>query len=968
MRKRLAFLLDSLLVAVILLTPNAAAAQAQAGLSGTVMDSTGSVLPGVLVEARSPALIEQVRTAVTDGAGKYSIISLEPGTYSVTFTLTGFNKVVREGVELQGAFIATIDGELTVGSVSELITVTAASPVVDVVSSRQQTVMTAQQVHMLPGAVALTAAHQYVPGAGGSFLSGPLGSRGAQIHGSDGPDGQTHVDGIRSGNQLGGRNESVGGIGLVSDEALISEMVFDTAAQGAEYAQSGVRTNMIPKSGSNDFDYEFYGSGGHQKFISSNLTPELESQGIRFAPQAFSWTLNGGVGGPIKRNKLWFFGSFVENRSKTYILDSFFDPNEPSTPKGVGSDLRAFSTSESGQQNVRVTHQLTQRNKLTYAFVSHRNNFPFVVGTGFGRVSPEALFNGVSSPTNMTTVRWTAPVTSRLFLETTFAYQRADLAFKDHEENGIGRVPFIDPATGRNSGTSILQDFYSQDHKRNVQAAIAYVTGSHSLKAGLNWANNLQYFRWKNNGDIYQATKIFGVPQSVLVMTQGDALDERNQNCDCGIYAQDAWTIRRLTLNLGLRYDWFNSSLAGGPRPAGFFSPALDAEPIEDLPDWHDWNGRFGAAYNLFNHGKTAVKVSAGRYVANEGLGITQQFSPYGTQFDFRFWTDRNGDGAVINSDGTPQFTEIGPSFNPRFGTPRSANRLDPELPRGSNMEYTGGVEHEIIKNWSISGMWHRRRYSNFKWQDNTSLNASAYRPLTFTAPSDPRLPNGGGEAITVYEFLTPNFPFSAGDVFHTLSDDWRTWNGFEVIVNGRLWRNGFVTGSWTAGKSESDFCTAPRAEAPNALRFCQWQTPYRHSGKVSGALPLPFDTMISGLFQVFAGQEVLANYLVTAADIGRPINVAAGSGDATISVPLIERGTKFEDATTSLLLRFSKDFTTGQIRTRAYMNASNLFNTLTVTGRNQFFGGGKVLGPDFFRPISVSNGRALSFGFQTFF
>ncbi|MYN63957.1 MAG: carboxypeptidase regulatory-like domain-containing protein [Acidobacteria bacterium] len=208
------------LVSVLLLAGAAAApvtahAQDQAGITGRVVDETEAALPGVTVEARSPALIEQVRTVFTDSAGNYRFITLPPGAYSVTFTLPGFRRVVREGVVLTGAFVAPVDARLEVGGLEETVMVTGVAPLVDVVSNRQQTVLTTEEINTLPGSANVLTAMQYVPGVQGNWNSESLG---AVIHGSDGPDSQPHVDGIKSGMQLGSRNSFVGGIGLLTDE------------------------------------------------------------------------------------------------------------------------------------------------------------------------------------------------------------------------------------------------------------------------------------------------------------------------------------------------------------------------------------------------------------------------------------------------------------------------------------------------------------------------------------------------------------------------------------------------------------------------------------------------------------------------------------------------------------------------------------------------------------------------------
>ena len=174
---------------------------------------------------------------------------------------------------------------------------------------------------------------------------------------------------------------------------------------------------MIPKAGANTFSGELFLDGGRDTFADSNLTPELEAAGFAFAPTAWNYSLNPAFGGPLREDKLWFFGSYVRSRSKTYRTDIFFDPDEPSTPEGLGDDLRAFGEGTSSVQNIRITYQVSQANKVTSAFTAQQNDFGRVVGTGFGRVASEALFNGTSDPNYMSTTRWTSTPTDRVLIE-----------------------------------------------------------------------------------------------------------------------------------------------------------------------------------------------------------------------------------------------------------------------------------------------------------------------------------------------------------------------------------------------------------------------------------------------------------------------------------------------------------------------------------------------------------------------
>ena len=941
-------------------------AQDQAAIAGNVTDETDGALPGVTVVAASPALIERTRTAVTDGTGNYQIIALRPGTYSVTFSLDGFNTVVREGVVLSGAFTAPVDATLPVGDLNESVSVTTAAPLVDVVSTRQQTVMTAERINALPGAAGIYWAGQYVPGT--QFVFGM-----ATLHGSDQVDSQPAYDGIKSGTQLIGRGEWPGAsVGAVENEASITEIAFDTSSQNAEFALSGVRTNVIPKSGGNNFSFDIFASGTADWLQSDNQSPELKAPpfNFQFAPNDYIWTFNPAAGGPILEDKLWFFASALEYRNKNYFLDQFFDPAEPSTPEGLGSDLRVFNNNRQQQQSLRLTHQLTQRNKLMFSAINQLDrNDRLAFHPALGPIDAEAAYSLNQDPVYMVVGRWTAPLTNRMLVEADVSFQRTSLKFGSQDHGGEIRMPAFDLVTGQIFSNTQLHA-RNKDYRRHLNASVSYVTGSHNFKAGLNYQNNYTNDAYDAPGGIYQGYFFNGVP-NFLFLTGPDN-SRMNINCDCGLYVQDAWTMDRLTLNGGFRYDWFNSSARGGSHPGGIWTPAVElADPFaEDVPDWKNFNGRFGAAYDLFGDGRTAVKASAGRYVTHEATSVASVFNPIQWfNFDFRTWTDLNGDLTVLDPDGTPQFDEVGPSFNPNWGTSNISTTLDPDMRRGTNWEYSAGVEHQLGSGWAISGMWHHRTYSNFRWTDNLNTSAGEWSKAgTFTGPSDATLPaSARGRTIDVYN-LQPGLTILGGnDGLTRAPEDKRTWNGFEVILDGELPRGGFMTASFTAGTSYDHFCQGGVSENPNLLLNCDNTSPYRPMGKLSGALPLPFDSMISGLFQVFPGVPIDATYAMNRADFP-DLFFGLNDPNPVLTYNLIEPNTEFEDYTTNLQLRFSKVITIGNVRTRVYMDANNIFNQARITARNSFFGGGGVTNPDYRRLTAIEPGRVLSFGLQSTF
>ena len=960
-----------------LTAPSPALAQGEAGIAGTVVDDVGGVLPGVTVEASSPALIEQVRTVFSDGAGNYRITNLPSGTYSVRFSLPGFTSVVREGIVLQGAFVADVDASMAVGGLEETVMVEGIVPLVDVRTTRQQTVMPAERVNVLPGAAGITSAAAYVPGTtlGETLVPGDNNYNNLpSLHGSDPLDGQPAIDGVKTGGQLQGRNEWGAGVGTVTNEAMVTEVVFDTSSQSAEYAQSGVRTNVVPKAGGNEFSYNFFMSGTSGGFQSDNLSQELKDRGFAFAPIAYRYSFNPAVGGPIVEDKLWFFASMIENRNRQYVLDRFWDLNEPSTPDDVTEDdLRGYTWGKTGNYNIRLTHQATQRNKFTWSYFQEPKSSLSTGGGAFGRQTPEAwyLFNG--NPTRMLTGRWTAPLTNRLLLEAHGSFMQADVNTSP-VDHGEFRMPKEDRVLGTFYHSS-FQNHHNHDFHRRLNASLSYVTGSHNFKAGVNFANNRTALAYQGPGDIFRGWFNNGVPSALLVTGNGNQRQGIVQDCDCGIYVQDAWTMDRLTLNAGVRYDWFQNSVPGGTREAGWFAPELTLpDPLlENVPNWQDFNGRFGAAFDLFGDGSTAAKFSAGRYVANEGTGVTQRYNPIYPYnlIDWRIWTDLNGDLTALNPDGTPQLDEIGSSFNPNYGLSNITTQLDPDLPRASNWEYSGGVERQLGNGWALSAMWHRRVYSNFDWFDNLNTSADDWHMAgTWTGPDDPELPAvARGVQVPIY-VTDPDFDIQTGNDRQTLaSEDSRTWNGFEVILDGELPRGGFMTASVTAGTNKNHFCHRARLDRPNDLRFCETRMPYRPMGKLSGALPLPFDTMISGLVQVFPGAPIQATYEVTAVDFPGLVNLgAADDANRSLTVDLIEPGTVFEDYTTEMQLRFSKVVTINDVRTRFYMDATNITNRARVTARNRYYGGDGVKNPDFLRINQIEPGRRLSFGMQMYF
>ena len=950
-----------------------AAAMAQASISGAVTDSTGAVMPGVTVEVASPALIEKVRTAATDGSGLYRITELRPGTYTVTFTLQGFSTVKREGIVLTGTFDAQVNGQLRVGALEETVTVSGASPVVDVQNTLTQTVITKDVLETLPGSRTLKGRAALVPG-----VIVPTANTGVIAHGSASTDSHSMQDGFKSGQHLVGRGTGQLGVGSVthSQEAAIEEIVYDVGAQGAEYAFSGVRMNMIPKEGSNQTRIEGIAYGSRENFESNNLG-DLQGppSNFQFAPQEFFYDFNTVIGGPLKQNKLWYFASLSGNRSNTRILDTYFKPDAPSTPeKCRNRPPDNLCQADTGavlnlSETIRVTHQVTNRHKLRYSFDNSRlNNLRGNYTTSGAKASPEASWRLPLYPTWLAQVKYTAPLTSRMLLEAGYVYQRGDFRVLYQPENPLDAVSKWDLIRGRIE-ENVYFVYDNQERKQEGKVALSYVTGSHSLKVGFEnrWANAIQANPY--NGDVAILFTLNNAPYLASV-SNGPSLNKMQFNWDGGAFVQEQWRLGRFTINLGARYDKFNAFIPAQSVPDSNFVRGYSIPKISNTPDWNDWATRTGVAWDVFGNGKTAIKAFAGRFVAGEAFASTSQYNPIYSRTETRVWTDRNADGKILNPDQSVQFDELG-AGNPRFGSPDTVDKQDPNLVRDKNWTYELTAQHELFPRVAVFGGYYRRHFFDQAWTDDLATanfvdasNPGDWIPITLIGPTDPRLPNGGGEVITAYNLRSDKVAAVNQRQGYTsiAPDNFRTYNGLEVGANFQLPKSGFAMASLTSGKTHTANCTVNN---PNSLRFCDSTTPFRHILKLSGGIPLKYSIMVSGNFQIYdtpgsglflAAPYFAANHVFTTANAGRQIVTSDGGG---LTVNLLPPNTIFADYYKIFDLRVAKTMTIGRNRFTALAEFDNLINMRNVVAVTESFGA------NWLRPATVQRGRNIRFGIQ---
>jgi hypothetical protein len=916
-----------------------AAASAQVGIAGSARDSSGALLPGVTVEATSPALIERSRTVITDAAGQYRIVDLSPGTYQVTFTLPGFKTTLRTDIVLEGTLVAQVNAQLAIGTVEESVTVTGATPVVDVVSNRSSMVQTRDMLDALPvPARSLVSRVNLVPGATVAFFT--LGQYNMSVHGSAPSDMTIAVDGMRLNNLCGSGQYS----GFYLNDASAQEITFQTGSGTAEVGSGGLRLNVVPKDGGNKFSGTFYGYGAAGPLQADNRSDAVKPFVLVPPGIDYDYQLNPSVGGPIVKDKLWFYFSYRYQDYTRYATGAVFADGTPIPIKPMGN----YSAIP------RLTWQATSRDKFR-VYIDRQTNGELYNNADALR-TPEATWDAEGGGWTPQ-IKWTQATTNRLLLEAGFARYAQDYYTRYNSTVKPFDLPRNEVTTGRWSGAN---DFpYTSGTTNNaLSGSMTYVTGSHSVKTGLTYGWGSNNAGYSPHGQIYSTYFFNGAPYYVVVRNT-PFTQTQNMKADVGIFAQDAWTMGRLTLNFGGRYDYFHAQVPAHHADASPWVPFVrDFPAVEDAPKWNDWSVRVAGAFDLFGNGKTALKVAANRYLESLANGYASAFNPMTNQYSVRGWTDLDGNRSVLDSNGNIQFNEVGPGAS-NFGAYSATLRQDPALQRGYNWEQSVSLQHELMSRVSATVGYYRRQYRNLRVTDNLNLGTSDWTPFQLTGPSDSRLPNGGGEKITMYN-INANKLFSAIDEVRGISTNQSVYDGFELSVNARF-SKGFAFGGVTTQRTHADDCDV--RDNPANYRFCNKLAPYLTLLKASVAYELPYGVQVSGSYYGNPGASVSANLTVNAAIAGRPISGGIAN-DNTIVVNLIEPNTLFLDYRHQLDGRVARNFRIDRYRIQVFADIFNIFNAGTVTGVNTNYGTNPATN-QWMNPTSILTGRTLRFGTQ---
>lgn len=990
------------LIVVLIGVP--AIASAQASIAGQVKDASGAVLPGVTVEASSPALIENVRTVVTGGTGQYRIELLPPGSYTVTFALTGFSAVKREGIQLTGTFTATIDAELRVGTVQETITVSGDTPIVDVQSATRQRVIDRDLIDRLPAGrspfaqmalipgVTVPAANQDVGGA--TQLSGAITM---QVHGSTGASQSLMENGLSTAALISPANSQI-----TFNMAASQEIAVDYSGAGADTSGGGVRMNVIPREGGNTFNGVLFMNGTTESLGSSNFTPRLRDAGLR-TPNKINnmFDFNPGFGGPLRRGKAWFYFSGRRATSSKWMADEFYDANannpnvwtyQPDLSKPVSND------SDVNDGRVRLTVQAAPKVKVGFLYVQQTaRNWPSILDTtgapGGTLLAAEAGPYHYFPVERQLTADVTVPLTSRMLIDgavkSTF-----ERAIRDPVRSvNASMISVLEQATGRQYRAR--QFFINRTSDVfYYRAAVSYITGGHSFKFGVgdilgstterDWDINPVSYRFNNALPNQITMRAYPVEFVVDVDHQ------------FGAFAQDRWTIDRLTLNAGLRLDWFKNSF-----PAQSIGPALLAPtrnftfPDTEGLNLKDFSPKLSAAYDLKGNGKTALKVSLNRnvepYTVGGIAGANNPIVRLATTTT-RSWTDDNRDYVpdcnliVLTPNG-----ECGAVANTLFGSAGAQANFDPDVLRGwgkrlYNWEFSAGVQHQLLTGLSFDATYFRRWYGNFTIVDNRAVTAADFTTFSITAPLDTRLPGGGGNVISGLYDVNPA-KFGQTDNITTFAKNFgkqvQMWNGVAFTVNARMPHEIIVQGGIDRGTITQDVCDI-RSKVPEYTVADPYSAPVVAAGtststlllagplawhchterpqtqlKLLGSYTVPrVDVQVSSTLQSIPGPEIAAFFTASNAQIAQSLGRSLSGNAANASVNLVAPGTVYGERLNQLDVRLARPVRMGRTKTTFQFDLYNALNVDAVTGVNTNYS-------SWLRPQAVLLGRFAKVGVQ---
>jgi hypothetical protein len=955
-------------------------------IAGAVQDASGAALPDVTVQVESAALIERARTVVTDDSGRYRIEDLRPGLYTVTFTRDGFRPHVRDGVRVSNLLTANVNAHLAAGVIAEAITVTGEVPPVDVRSAASATTLQSDVVKALPTVRSYNALVVLIPGVATTTNDVVTGTTTMQfpLHGGRANEGRLTIDGI----PIGGASSN-SPTSYVMDAGVAEEVTFAVAGGLGETETGGLVLAVLPKSGGNSTQGSLFISGTGRRFQSDNLTPALREMGV-LSPSPLSkvYDVSGAFGGPIARDRLWYFAAAHRGGSTTHSTDVYYNLNAGDPSKWLYAPdpkRRVYSDRLFENASARVTWQMTWRNKISGFWDEQMLCRTCTGATSAGvdptRVSPEAV--GVfGRPLRVAQGTWSSPLSLRVLLEAGFGHTHFGFGNFEREPNSTRDLIRVleQCASGCAANGNIpglvyrSQDFGDAYNSSYLwKGSMAYVTGSHSVKVGYQRTFMTQDMTWMTNSQNLTYRLNNGVPNQ---LTQSiSPWVNRSRTIWDAVFAQERWTRDRATVQAAIRFDrawsWFPPQQLG---PSRFLPVPILIPETPGVGRYTDISPRIGVAYDLFGNGRTALRFHVGRYLEGAGTGglytatnptlrMPQTTSMFGTAGVTRAWNDANRNFVPDCDLLNPNAQDLrqsggdmcGVMSNTRFGQNVLTNNFDPAVLHGwgvrpSDWTLEVSLQRQIFQRTSATLAYSRRWFSGFTVADNLALERSDLTPFSVTAPVDPRLPGGGGYVVSGLYDVAPD---KAGQVSNLIADSsnygrwYQYFSEFDATLDVRAAGFTFVGGTST-GQTVVDNCKV-RAQLPELSTTSPGSSPFGpglSSATVSPVSPychvafgiqtqfrglasyqLPgIGAQISATIQSKPGTMLAANYAAPNAAVAASLGRDLSGNASNVTVNLLAPGTRYGARINQVDFRMAKSLRYRRSRT---MIAVDIYNTL---------------------------------------
>ncbi len=889
------------------------------------------MIPGAGVEVSGPSLIKGTRKATTDGSGRYRIVDLRPGTYAVTFSSQGFNTLRREGVVLPASFTATVDGKLELGKTQQAITVTAAAPLVDVQDSETEQVIDRRRLDTIPTGRDPFAVGQLIAGVTTSTpdVGGNTGMQQAtlQVHGSSGNDNVFMVDGIWIQHTGYGGNQT----GFYFNDGLMQDIVYTTSTLPAEAPIGGIQINMVPREGGNEFHGSIFGSGATGSMQSDNLTSGLRALGLKAQNKIENvYDINPAIGGPILKSRLWFYSSFRRWGANNYLANTF-------TPEGN----QALDDNRLTDIALRLTAQITQNNKVTVSYDrvfkwrGHRPNN--LISANFSEPIADVVQH--SWMNYLAQAKWTSTPTSKLVLQA--GYSMMPVNYNLLFEPGVtpADIAAYDIVTSTVSRASPREDL-DRGFMHSYMASVTYVSGSHSLKTGVQIRTGFEQEAFVMNGNLIQILSN-GVPTSIQIYNT-PLTHRENMTPDLGWYLQDSWKLsRRLTINPGIRFDHMVMSLPAQGAPGGTWVGPRSFAAQDGLVNWNTFSPRFGFAWDVFGDSKTAVRGGVSKYDRLEGTTLIQNINPNFLSYSTCPWTSN------VLPTSPSQLAGLACT-----GFSGNNNHLDPNIKRPYQMEYDVMVQRQIASRTAVSVGYYHRSFYDLYGIVNTAVPSSDYTAITIANPIN-------SKPLTVYNQLKSTLG-KINNLETTLPQLHQGYNGVEFQFNTQF-AKATLFGSFTIGKDSGTpdgSTTSMDFNNPNNLTNYSgnlgYDSPYQI--RLGGSYPFWREMQVSGSLRENSGLPQSRTYNLNQ-------TIVPGLTQVTQAVLVAPPGSYRYPWQNLLDIRFSKTFHVGEhLQMQPLVDVFNVFNSSAVTSAVT------TVGPSLLRPSNISDGRTLRLGGQITF